>query len=118
MYTFNFNLGGGQNTPDTHDFEPIVKALKDITEDWQSFYNLYKRFAPPPEENQAQIQAWFKEIKTALDAIIELYNKIPNSPNMDNIHGPEEAENMLNQFVELNKLFQPDKPDTDTTGYN
>jgi len=25
---------------------------------------------------------------------------------------------MLNQFVELNKLFQPDKPDTDTTGYN
>ncbi len=118
MYTFNFNLGGEANIEPAHDFRPLIEALKTITEDWQSFYNLYKKFAPPPMENQIQIQSWFNEIKDALEQVVELYNKIPDAPVLDNIQGTEDAADMLSQFNELNKLFKSNNNDNDSHMYN
>ena len=118
MYTFNFNLGGEANIEPAHDFRPLIEALKTITEDWQSFYNLYKKFAPPPMENQIQIQSWFNEIKDALEQVVELYNKIPDAPVLDNIQGTEDAADMLSQFNELNKLFKSNNNDNDSYMYN
>lgn len=118
MYTFNFNLGGEANIEPAHDFRPLIEALKTITEDWQSFYNLYKKFAPPPLENQIQIQSWFNEIKDALEQVVELYNKIPDAPVLDNIQGTEDAADMLSQFNELNKLFKSNNNDNDSHMYN
>ena len=118
MYTFNFNLGGEANIEPAHDFRPLIEALKTITEDWQSFYNLYKKFAPPPMENQIQIQSWFNEIKDALEQVVELYNKIPDAPLLDNIQGTEDAADMLSQFNELNKLFKSNNNDNDSHMYN
>lgn len=118
MYTFNFNLGGGQNTPANHDFEPIVTAIKHLVEDWHSFYNLYKKFAPPPVENQIQIQEWFNEIRDKLDELIELYNAIPNSPELADIRTDNDAEELLKHFAELNNLFSMPKKDTDELMYN
>ena len=117
MYTFNFNLGGEPNNTPAHDFIPLIEALKTITEDWQSFYNLYKKFAPPPTENQIQIQSWFAEIKDALDEVVELYNKIPEAPQLDNIQDTEDAADMLSQFNELNKLFKTPTSDNDSHMY-
>ena len=118
MYTFNFNLGGEANIEPAHDFRPLIEALKTITEDWQSFYNLYKKFAPPPMENQIQIQSWFNEIKDALEQVVELYNKIPDAPLLDNIQGTEDAADMLSQFNELNKIFKTNNNDNDSHMYN
>jgi len=118
MYTFNFNLGGEANIEPVHDFRPLIEALKTITEDWQSFYNLYKKFAPPPMENQIQIQSWFNEIKDALEQVVELYNKIPDAPVLENIQGTEDAADMLSQFNELNKIFKTNNNDNDSHMYN
>ena len=118
MYTFNLNLGGGPNNPPTHDFEPIILALKHLVEDWHSFYNLYKKFAPPPVENQIQIQEWFNEIKDKLSELIELYNAIPNSPELEDIRTDNEAEEILKQFAALNNLFNTPNKDSDELMYN
>lgn len=118
MYTFNFNLGGEPNIAPAHDFMPLIEALKSITEDWQSFYNLYKKFAPPPIENQVQIQSWFNEIKDALDEVVELYNKIPDAPILESIHNTEDAAEMLSKFNEINNIIKTVKSDNDSHMYN
>ena len=91
MYTFNFNLGGEPNIAPAHDFMPLIEALKGITEDWQSFYNLYKKFAPPPTQNQEQLEG---------------------------IHNTEDAADMLSKFNEINNLIKSVKPDDDNHMYN
>ena len=118
MYTFNFNLGGDINTTPEHDYEPLIEGLKHLLEDWQSFYNLYKKFAPPPTQNQEQILHWFNELKESLQDVLDLYHEIPNAPKLDKIRSPDDANDILNQFLTINSILKPENTDDDELMYN
>jgi hydroxymethylpyrimidine pyrophosphatase-like HAD family hydrolase len=107
---FIFNIN---NAPEPElnnkDLEDVLSLLETHFEDWQNFYNLYKIYAPPPNKNQGQIQAWFKELQAAFIKIVEQYNnKVNKFADIVEIEG--DTDNLVEEMMaKLNKNIKSTK---------
>jgi len=92
---FNFYWNIDKDDDESPDLTELMKELENLLQDWQNFFMLYAQYAPPPETNKEQIQAWFRELKKQHQKCVNMY-KVSQGIQVE-----EPESNEMNEFFQF-----------------
>ncbi len=111
MFNFYWNVSNNKEE-DNPDLTELMQQLDNLLVDWQNFFILYSQFAPPPNENKKQIQAWFKELEQQHQKCVKLFKESAGIQTNDNTPPPEMME-FLQHIQKESKRVEPKEDEED-----